>query len=68
MSDTLIKEYEVIDGQHLSDHWMEVARLIEQSLIQSGAIANKDYTFLDLYKLAQPIVLENLKKGDVSLG
>ena len=45
------------DVTKLPDYWRWVAYNIEQSLIESGAKAGHDYTFLDLWKLAEPLVL-----------
>lgn len=57
----LIRGYETIDPNTLEDFYMAIAKSIELSLIQAGAVAGTDYTFLDLYKLAQPFVLERFK-------
>lgn len=67
MNKPLINELEHVDTTKLADNWMEVARVIEQSMIQSGAVPGVDYTYLDLYKLAQPLVVEQVKDGIVSL-
>ncbi|MDT3735160.1 MAG: hypothetical protein ROZ00_02930 [Denitratisoma sp.] len=62
MTTQLIRAYETIDQTTLEDFYMAVAKSIEKSLIQAGATPGTDYTFLDLYKLAQPFVLETFKK------
>ena len=49
----------------LIDHYQIVAANIEGSLIQAGAVPGKDYTILDLYKLAEPFVLHRYKKGEL---
>ncbi|MFC6806655.1 hypothetical protein ACFQE2_13405 [Methylophaga thalassica] len=65
MTKPLIKQYETVDTKTLQDGWMETAREIESSLINSGAVPGKDYSYLDLYKLAQPIVLKLIENGDI---
>lgn len=62
MTTQLIRSYETIDQTTLEDFYMAIAQSIEKSLIQAGATPGTDYTFLDLYKLAQPFVLEKFKK------
>lgn len=66
MTEPLIKQYQTVDTSTLQDGWMEVAREIEASLMNSGAVPGKDYTYLDLYKLAQPIVLKQIENGDIN--
>lgn len=66
MTEPLIKHYQTVDTSTLQDGWMEVAREIESSLMNSGAVPGKDYTYLDLYKLAQPIVLQQIEKGGIN--
>jgi hypothetical protein len=48
------------------DAFMITADIIERSLIQAGATPGKDYTLLDLYKLAQPFVLDRYQKRELS--
>jgi hypothetical protein len=62
MDDRLIKQYETLDPDTLQDFWLLTASKIEHSLIEAGAKAGRDYSFLDLYKLAQPVVIEQLKE------
>ena len=64
MTARLIKEFEQTDPNTLEDLLMIMARNIEDSLIQSGAKPGKDFSFLDIYKLAQPFALEVFKKND----
>lgn len=66
MTNPLIKQYQTVDTSTLQDGWMEVAREIEASLMNSGAVPGKDYTYLDLYKLSQPIVLKQIENGDIN--
>lgn len=60
----LIPGYEHLDLNVLEDFYMAIAKSIELSLVQAGAVAGTDYTILDLYKLAQPFVLERFKSDD----
>lgn len=61
----LIRKYErngiTKDQQPLEDLLMVLAETIEDSLIQSGAKPGVDYTYLDLYQLANPYALEMFK-------
>lgn len=61
----LINRHAVHDSRHVSDVYGLYAALIEQSLIDAGAEADKDYNYLDLYKLAQAHVLEAERQGDL---
>lgn len=61
MKKSLIKSFDTLDTNSLEDFYMVIAQSIEASLIQSGAAPGTDYTLLDLYKLAQPFVLEQFK-------
>ena len=61
----------VCPGKHsgdndLIDHFQIVAANIEGSLIQAGATPGKDYTILDVYKLAQPFVLHRYQKDELT--
>jgi hypothetical protein len=49
-----------------ADAYLITACLIEESLIQGGAQPGKDYTIVDLYKLAQPFVLARYQKGELT--
>ena len=57
----LIRDFETVDQTAFEDFFMVIAKNIEDSLIQSGAVAGKDYSYIDLYNLAQPFVLERFK-------
>lgn len=48
------------------DLWSFMAHQTEKALRQSGAVPGKDYSALDLFKLAQPFVLERYRKGELS--
>lgn len=62
----LITAYASIDETTLDDVFLAVASTIEDSLIQAGATPVKDYTIIDLYKLAQPFVEIMFKEKDLS--
>jgi len=63
----LINRKSVIDNGNLSDVYGLFAAVIEQSLIDVGAEPDKDYSYLDLYRLAQAHVLEEAKKTPLSV-
>ena len=67
MADKLIKDYNNIQADTFEDYFMAIAKNIEESLLQSGATPGKDYNIIDLYKLAQPFVLEQFKKNKISI-
>lgn len=50
----------------LADEFMAMARNVENALRASGGVPGKDYTLLDLYKLAQPLVVELMRKGRIT--
>ncbi len=58
MTKPLIKELNVFARGALTDEYLAMAYNVEQSLIAAGGVPGKDYTLLDLYKLAQPLVIE----------
>lgn len=60
----LIKDYEDVDMTALEDLLMVMAKTVENSFIQAGGVAGKDYTLLDCYKLGQPFALEIFKLED----
>jgi hypothetical protein len=61
----LIPFFEHVELKHLSDYWWLLARVTEDSLLASGAIPGVDYTYIDLYKLSQPLLMEEMKKGEL---
>lgn len=61
MSNPLIEKLDLSIPGELSDEYLAMAYTIEESLISAGAEPGKDYTILDLYKLAQPFALELFK-------
>lgn len=48
------------------DAFHVTAGIIEDSLMQAGATPGKDYTILDLYRLAQPFVLHRYQAGELT--
>nr|VFK20208.1 MAG: hypothetical protein BECKLFY1418C_GA0070996_10698 [Candidatus Kentron sp. LFY] len=52
------KEYE--DGEFHTE-FIRIAMNVEEALVEVHAKAGKDYTFLDLFKLAQPFMVEQWK-------
>ncbi len=47
---------------NLDDCFLVMAGTIEDSIISARAIPGKDYSILDLYKLAEPFVLHKFKQ------
>lgn len=64
MSNRLIQQLDTSAPGSLPDEYLAMAYNIEESLICAGAEPGKDYTILDLYKLAQPFALELFKTKD----
>lgn len=54
----------VFDPKQLQDYFWLVASCIEQSMMEHGAVPGQDYTRLDLYKLAQPLVTAKFGDGN----
>jgi hypothetical protein len=65
--DALMPYFETTDLNDLGDYWWLLAKAAEQSLIQSGAVPGQDYSLLDLYKLAQPFVVERFKSRGLDI-
>ncbi len=63
----LMRDFEQVDSSKLPDVYWLVAHAIEQTLIDSGAVAGVDYGYLDLLRLAQPHVLAECEKGGVDI-
>jgi|APLak6261663543_1056040.scaffolds.fasta_scaffold02020_7 hypothetical protein len=61
----LIERKQYLDNETVQDVYLIFASVIEQSLVDAGAEAGKDYTYMDLYKLAQPHVIEESKKTEL---
>lgn len=63
----LIEQKHEIDNESMPDVYLIFAGVIEQSLIDAGAEPEKDYTYMDLYKLAQAHVIEEAKKTELKV-
>lgn len=66
-ADPLFPFVETIDPNSLQDQFYLTAAAIEQSLIQAGDRPGIDYSRLDLYRLAQPFVLERHKGEELAV-
>ena len=66
MSDRLIPPFEALDETSLHDVQLMFAKNIEDALIECGAVPGDDYTLLDLFRLAQPYVLERFRTDNLS--
>jgi hypothetical protein len=62
----LIRNLTLTDHSTLEDLLLVMAKNVEDSLLEAGAKPGKDYTLLDLYKLAQPFALETFKGGKIN--
>jgi hypothetical protein len=62
----LLTRLECYSKNAFPDAFLMTAYHIECSLIQAGAQPGKDYTLLDLYKLAQPFVLSRYQKKELT--
>lgn len=67
MSKGLIRDFSKTDTTTMEDFYLCIAKSIENSLIESGAKPGKDYSIVDVYTLAQPFVMEEFKKGNLSI-
>lgn len=63
----LIKDVRDFDDSVFSDIYLVMARRIEESLVEAGAIGGEDYSIMDCYKLAQPFVLQFIEKKQGSV-
>ncbi len=61
----LIKHFENLQPDHLHDLLIIMAKNIEDSLLDCGAVAGKDYTIVDLYTLAGPLVADCFKSQNI---
>ncbi len=50
----------------LSDEFLAIAHNIETALRDAGGVPGKDYKLLDLFHLAQPLVVAMLEKGRIT--
>lgn len=62
----LIRDFSTSDPSSMEDLYLCIAKTIENSLLEAGAEAEKDYNIIDLYKLAQPFVMSEFQKGSLS--
>lgn len=67
MTKPLFPRYETMDAHGFADTLYAAAQNIEETLLYAGAEPNKDYTRLDLLKLAQPYVMELHRESDKGL-
>ena len=64
---TLLDRPTGTDYNQLKDLIACLAANFEDSLIENGAIPGKDYSRLDLYKLAQPFALHMFKSEQLGI-
>ena len=64
MAKRLIAEFGQEEPKALEDLLLVMANCIEISMVNGGAVPGKDYTILDLYKLAQPFALHEFQKQE----
>lgn len=62
----LLTRLEQYGPDALQDAYYMTAYYIECSLVHAGGKPGVDYTLLDLYKLAQPFVLDRYQKGELT--
>jgi hypothetical protein len=58
----LIRKLTSIDDRAFPDVYAAIAKEVEEALITAGAIPGKDYTILDVFRLAQPFALDVCQK------
>jgi hypothetical protein len=56
-----------VDKDAFPDAFAITAPIIENAIIHIGAVPGKGHTLLDLFKLAQPFVLERYQKCELSV-
>lgn len=54
--DRLINEYENYAPDTLTDYLLIIARDVEDSMMSAGAEPGKDYTYLDIFKMAVELI------------
>jgi hypothetical protein len=64
--ESLIKRMTPMGRGALTDEYLTIASNIEEALQKAGAIAGKDYTYLDLFHLAQPFVVKMFNAGSIT--
>jgi hypothetical protein len=67
MIESLITPPDLTDLSTVPDYWLHCACNVELGLQAAGARPGIDYSILDLFKLARPLVVAELKKGSISL-
>lgn len=63
----LIPDFDHYDKDNLSDVYMLCAFAIEQTFVDVGAVPGKDYSYMDLMKLAQPHVLKECESRPLNI-
>lgn len=63
---TLIGRLDTMGRGALADEYLAIASNIESALRYAGAAPGKDYTHLDLFRLALPFVVEKFKAGSIT--
>ncbi len=66
MIEPLIDNVGMMGAGALSDEFMAIAHNVENALRYAGGVPGKDYTLLDLFKLAQPIVVALVESGRIN--
>ncbi len=66
MIEPLIDNVGTMGSGALADEFMAIAHNVENALRYAGGVPGKDYTLLDLFKLAQPIVVTMFEKGRIT--
>lgn len=64
--DRLIHMPTTFESDIFSDYWLLLASQLEQSMLDGGAVAGRDYTYKDLWELTQPMVQARL--GQLKIG
>jgi hypothetical protein len=60
MPERLIKSLDEYNDETLTDHLSFLARDIEDAMLQCGGVPGKDYTFMDIFKLASQLAVTTL--------
>ncbi|NCD13701.1 MAG: hypothetical protein EOL92_00525 [Bacteroidia bacterium] len=63
--DLYFRPLQTMATKSLTDDWYAIAYEIEQVMYHAGARPGVDYTLLDVMRLAQPLVLELFKRGEL---
>lgn len=67
MADRLLRKVRKTDATKLEDLLLVMAKNVENSLIEGGAVPGKDYTIRDLYTWGLPFALSvfDSEKADI---